>query len=145
MAGILPTLLAYEPRLVAISGPLKGAAFTFGPEGVSLGRDPSNRICLPDSAVSRCHCSVKVESEKFTIIDLDSSNGTAVNGVPIKQRELQAGDEIRIGNSLFLFLMSRDQSSTDDSAQLSDTQLVTQKTVLLRREEALYLQPEKVL
>jgi pSer/pThr/pTyr-binding forkhead associated (FHA) protein len=48
---------------------------------------------------------VRVQEGRCTILDLDSRNGTFVNRVPVKERELENGDEVRIGEYVFLFLV----------------------------------------
>jgi two-component system, NtrC family, response regulator HydG len=98
-----------DPRLVASSGPLKGAIFRLGEEAVSIGRESSNRISISDLALSRRHCCLKAEAGQFKICDLDSLNGTFVNGVPVKVRLLQHGDQIKLGDSLLLFLLAESE------------------------------------
>ncbi len=134
-----------NPTLVAIFGPLQGSTFPVTEEDVSIGREPSNRLAVSDPLLSRRHCVIKKEGNEFIIRDLDSRNGIFVNGVPVKERILQHGDQIGMGDSLFLFLLQEEVSPV-----LSDTPpdagiLVLQSTTQLRLEDALYLKPEKVL
>src|SRR5207244_5642581 len=90
-------------RLEAVSGPLKGKVFSLAECEFSIGRDPSNQISLLDSLVSRRHCVIRKDGEAFRIQDLDSRNSTFVNGIPVKERVLAHGDQIRVGNSTFVF------------------------------------------
>ena len=90
--------------LDAISGPLKGSSFNLREGITSLGRDPSNSISILDGSVSRHQCTIEYDGEQFVLKDLDSRNSTFVNGVPIKERALKLGDEVRVGSSLFLFV-----------------------------------------
>jgi transcriptional regulator with GAF, ATPase, and Fis domain len=145
-----PHFLPYNPnmnpRLVAIAGPLKGTTFTLTEEDLSIGREASNRLSISDLALSRRHCLVKKDAENFKLCDLDSLNGTFVGGVPIKERLLEDGDQIKLGDSLFLFLLREEEvSPTSSSVQLVEGRLLTHSTIELRIEDALYLQPEKVL
>ncbi len=55
--------------------------------------------------MSRRHCQIQSDANAWTIRDLDSLNGTFVNGVPVRERPLRHGDQIQIGTSLFLFLL----------------------------------------
>ena len=87
-------------RLEVVSGPLKGKQFSLPDSEISIGRDPSNEISLLDSLVSRRHCVVRKEGAAFRVQDLDSRNNTFVSGVPIRDRVLAHGDQIRIGNSI---------------------------------------------
>lgn len=67
------------------------------PEGtITLGREPSNHIPLPDTAISRQHAEILCAPDGVSIRDLHSRNGVLVNGVPRKKASLQAGDRIQI-------------------------------------------------
>ena len=134
-----------NPRLLAISGPLEGASFALTEAEISIGRDLTNQICLSEPAVSRRHSLIIREADQFLLRDLDSSNGTLVNGVPVRERQLAPGQQITIGNSLFLFLLDEEESAALPAhVHLDDGHLVTRTTLTLRRDEALYLQPERV-
>src|SRR3982074_2498669 len=93
-----------NPRMLAISGPLMGSEFPLNSGELVIGRESSNAIWLEHSSVSRRHCLVRVEQGRCAIRDLDSRNGTFVNRVPVKERALENGDEVRIGQYVFLFL-----------------------------------------
>ena len=70
----------------------------------SVGRVSSNTIPIPDPLVSRFHCELEVnpETQELTLRDLESKNGTFVNGKQIKSvQALQADDQIRIGHKAF--------------------------------------------
>ena len=61
---------------------------------LSIGRTPDNVISLPDDTnISRNHAEIRQQPDGFYITDLGSSNGTAVNGIPLKgTQKLQNGD-----------------------------------------------------
>ncbi len=64
----------------------------------TIGRDPANDIVLPDLMVSRSHAELLVHGPgTYEIVDLDSHNGTFVNGRRVYRVELQVGDQVRIG------------------------------------------------
>lgn len=64
----------------------------------SIGRDAVNDIVLPDEAASARHATLEADGGEWWIEDLDSTNGTLVNGARIEKRErLRPGDEIAIG------------------------------------------------
>jgi transcriptional regulator with GAF, ATPase, and Fis domain len=130
-------------RLEAVSGPLKGKVFSLAAGELSIGRDPSNEISLLDSLVSRRHCIIRKEAEAFRLLDLESRNNTFVSGVPIRERVLVPGDQIRVGNSVLVFQVPGGESSTDASFQLDATPAPGAATVILRKEDALYLQPRR--
>jgi transcriptional regulator with GAF, ATPase, and Fis domain len=134
-----------NPNLVGLFGPLQGATFKWGEPQITIGRDPSNWLCLNDRLVSRKHCEISRDGDVFTVRDLDSRNGLMVNGLPIKERVLQHGDQLEIGDSLFLFLM-REQENDSVSGSVSNMEgIVFQSTTRLPAQEALYLKPEKLL
>jgi transcriptional regulator with GAF, ATPase, and Fis domain len=130
-------------RLEAVSGPLKGKVFSLAEGEFSIGRDPSNQISLLDSLVSRRHCVIRKDLDAFRLVDLDSRNNTFVSGVPVRERVLVPGDQIRVGNSVLVFQGPAGESSTDASLQLDATPAPGAATVILRKEDALYLQPRR--
>jgi transcriptional regulator with GAF, ATPase, and Fis domain len=93
-----------EAQLVAISGPLAGDVIPLSAEGVRIGRDSSNDICLPDPALSRVHCTITASNGTWRVSDSHSSNGTFVNGLQVTERDLNDGDRIGLGASEFLFV-----------------------------------------
>ena len=130
-------------RLEAVSGPLKGKLFSLTKDEVSIGRDPANEISLLDSLVSRRHCIIRKESNGFRLLDLESRNNTFVSGVPVKDRVLVQGDQIRVGNSVLIFQGPSNETSPGISLQLDATPAPGAATVILRKEDALYLQPPR--
>lgn len=93
-----------QKRLVAVAGPRKGVVVELGGEPVSLGRRSENDIVLPDLSVSREHCVVETDTDATWVRDCDSQNGVFVNGVPVRRKRLAHGDELTVGESLFLFV-----------------------------------------
>ena len=101
-----------NPRLISISGFPKEVVRGVKDGPLILGRDPSNQLEVGDPAVSRKHCSVsEVSTDVFEIADLDSHNGTFVNGAQVSRQTIQHGDRIRIGNSEFVFLTGPDEET----------------------------------
>jgi len=99
-----------EPRLVAIRGLLKGTVIPL-PEGdYTVGRQSGNKLAVEDHAVSRQHCIFTRTGTDCTLKDLESRNGTLVNGTAVTECKLEQGDEIRIGGSVFCYLLDRDQA-----------------------------------
>ncbi len=65
---------------------------------VTVGRGPASDISLPDPAVSRNHAAVRLDGTTVVVEDLDSANGTSVNGEEIESaRRLEHGDVIEVG------------------------------------------------
>jgi pSer/pThr/pTyr-binding forkhead associated (FHA) protein len=68
-----------------------------------FGRAVDATVFIEDPGVSRQHCTVEKTEEGFILTDLESHNGTFVNGQRIRQTRLKNGDEILIGKYIFLF------------------------------------------
>ena len=132
-----------NPRVVFIAGPLKGSAFELGAEALSVGRDSSNRVRLADSLLSRRHCTVGRAGERLVLSDLDSLNGTFVNGRPVREHTLADGDRVTVGESCFIFLSGGGESpdAPSNPVTLSDRRMEAHSTVRLKAEEARYLRP----
>jgi Nif-specific regulatory protein len=111
---------------------------------LSIGRNSTNSICLDDASVSPDHCRISCENERFLLTDMDSDSGTFVNGIPVKQRVLSPGDEIAVGNSLFLFEMERTPSPARSAVQLDEDSAAGAQVEQLRHEELLYLRPDSL-
>ena len=110
-------------------GPLKGCIFPLEEGEYSVGRQSSNSLQLEETAVSRKHCVFLRSGPRCSVKDLESRNGTFVNGTPVTEQQLQPGDEIRIGGTLFAYLVAPDaQASQVDS-----------NTREVRLEDSLYL------
>jgi transcriptional regulator with GAF, ATPase, and Fis domain len=136
-----------NPRFLGISGPFHGNILTLSAGEASIGREPSNHLWTTDPALSRRHCLVIRNGDQVTIRDLESRNGTAVNGMPIREHSLHHGDQISIGDSVLVFLVEEDEDhhlnrSTVELADTADTAAGSHLT--LRQEDALYLQPDKL-
>ena len=113
-------------KLVALAGPLCGETFGIGAGSTVIGRDASAQLSFPDHLMSRRHCVVATEESRFLLRDLGSSNGTYVNGIPVRERVLQHGDRIRAGDSVLLFLdADREDTAPPDRAAARDD--VTQR------------------
>jgi Nif-specific regulatory protein len=134
-------MLDIAAELEAIAGPLKGTSIPLGEAEVSIGREPSNRISLLDAGVSRHHCLILHSGGHFKIQDLNSRNSTFVNGVPVTDRVLASGDEIKIGGSLFVFVLPEIADADSVSTLVEfDKSEAGGSTIILRKKDARYLQ-----
>ena len=70
---------------------------------VSIGREEGNSLRLNDERVSRFHAKVQVDGDDYILTDLESTNGTRVNGTAVQIRRLRIGDRVGVGRSLLLF------------------------------------------
>jgi Nif-specific regulatory protein len=129
--------------LLAVSGPIKDSTFAITTEEVTVGRDPANALSVSDVALSRRHCMLSKKDAAYRITDLESRNGTFVNGVAIREKELQHGDQISIGDSVFIFLLHTDEQILSENGEFDDN--LTQATVQLNPDDTRYLHPEQAL
>src|SRR5262245_45368384 len=81
----------------------KGRTFRELPTPVTIGREEGNLLRLNDERVSRFHAKVQIDNEDFILTDLESTNGTRVNGTVVQIRRLRIGDRVSVGRSLLLF------------------------------------------
>lgn len=88
---------------LVLEGVDKGRVYKDLPIPVTIGREEGNGLRLNDERVSRFHAKVQVEDGDIILTDLDSTNGTRVNGSAIQIRRLRAGDQVSIGRSMLLF------------------------------------------
>ncbi len=80
-----------------------GARVAVGDDPVVIGRLPECDIVLSDVNVSRRHAEVRHDSNGVTVVDLGSTNGTRVNGAPIRQQRLAGGDLVTVGITTLRF------------------------------------------
>ena len=94
-------LLREKPRAPKASVTLVEGAdrrtVSLGPEPLAIGRDPQNDVVLDDRRVSRKHAEVRLRLGRYTLYDLQSTNGTYVNGRRVAEMVLSDGDRISIG------------------------------------------------
>jgi pSer/pThr/pTyr-binding forkhead associated (FHA) protein len=86
-----------------LDGVDKGRVFRELPVPVTIGREEGNLLRLNDERISRFHAKVQYDGGDIIITDLESTNGTRVNGNPISIRRLRAGDQVGLGRSTLLF------------------------------------------
>src|SRR3954469_25739469 len=81
----------------------KGRIFRELPTPVTVGREEGNLLRLNDERVSRFHAKVQFDNGEVILTDLESTNGTRVNGNVVAIRRLRPGDRVGVGRSLLLF------------------------------------------
>ena len=91
------------PRMIERIAVAKGSAAGQGTAvkgRIRIGRDEANDLAIEDDELSRFHCEVRPENGVAILIDMQSANGTILNGKEVSSAMLKAGDEIRIGRQL---------------------------------------------
>jgi hypothetical protein len=87
------------PNMVIITGPSSGKKIPLLPMTMSIGREHDNNIELKDPDVGRYHARILYDRGRFVLEDLESSNGTWLNGERISEAALKNGDRIKIGET----------------------------------------------
>jgi FHA domain-containing protein/uncharacterized protein DUF1707 len=95
-----------EPRRVAHSGdteelhfpPVAGGAY----DEFLMGRSPDCHYVIPDPTVSRHHAALRRDRDQWLLVDLESKNGSAVNGWRVDRARVRPGDRILLGESRFV-------------------------------------------
>jgi hypothetical protein len=83
-----------------------GRRVQIGAEPLVIGRLPECGGVLADSNVSRRHAELRRAGDSVVLTDLGSTNGTRVNGAPIRERVLVSGDEVSVGSTRLIFEMT---------------------------------------
>ncbi len=101
-----------------------------GRSSLNIGRDPTNDMVINHPSASRYHAQIKVQSGRYTLFDLNSTNGTFVNGdLVVGSHALEPGDAIRIGSTQMVFNMDETLIKTNDEGNLRIDALKLNKVV----------------
>ncbi len=114
-----------QPTLVVTEGPERGQVFALNNLVSTLGRDAGCELRLSDMRVSRNHAEISRTDSVCEISDLNSSNGTWINGEQIKKKQLVDGDVVGVGSTRLHFRLR--PASPSSIAQLThgETQRIT--------------------
>ncbi len=131
--------------LLVIEGPEKGRRFDFDhADSFLVGRSPRAHFVLDpraDRKISRTHCLLDFRPPRCLLQDLESRNGTFVNGVPVRRHELKDGDEIRVGRTVLKFHLEAGRESkiahpTSQGDGPAVTQAAIPKTIRIKAEDS---------
>lgn len=106
--------------LIIERGPDKGRRIPLLEFPVTIGRDPNNDIVLTDEEISRFHIRIKKRGKLTVIEDLDSRNGTYLNGDKIVNSVVKNGDKILFGTSEVLFVTADSKFEISDDIDAFD-------------------------
>jgi Nif-specific regulatory protein len=129
-----------KSRIAAITGKLEDTVISMNDGPVVIGRQAGATLKIGNASVSRRHAVIEKEGDRFVIADLGSRNGTFVNDVPVRRRELQHGDRVRIGESQFFFLYEdTDEPKRTSEIRFDDSEVVSGATVRMTYGDVLGL------
>ena len=127
-------------KIIINRGSFKLDEVVFEQGTTTIGRANNNTIALDDNAVSSHHAKIVTLFNTSYIEDLDSTNGTMVNGKSVQKRTLHSGDIISLGNHQLLFQSDEARSRTDD---VSDTVMLNGSEIKQKLTEFLQAQVEQ--
>lgn len=85
-----------------------------------IGRSHECDIVLPDPKVSRLHARLDKTEQGWVLIDLESTNGTLVNGKRVSEKLLEPGDEIQFGSFIFKYELRKESENFDEATRAEE-------------------------
>lgn len=139
-----------QVNLKVTAGPYKGRIFSFAQhDSFLIGRNPEAHLCLPDDRYfSRNHCLLEMNPPHSFLRDLNSTNGTFVNGHRVKDASLKNGDRVQCGETILVVEVTTvDLSETTHDASLPKRPVLVMVECLNcgRREQAQASAPDEHL
>jgi hypothetical protein len=114
-----------DVTLRVLDGADRGKVFEHLGTPVTIGREEGNTVQLNDERISRFHIKIQEDLGKLVLTDLESTNGTRVNGEEAQLRILRYGDVIAVGRSVLLYgtreqIASRLDELKEDGLEVTD-------------------------
>ena len=108
-----------QVNLKVTAGPYKGRIFSFTQhDSFLIGRSPDAHLCLPnDRYFSRNHCLLEMNPPHSYLRDLDSTNGTFLNGLRVKDAFLKNGDRIQCGETILTVEVTAESNDLSETTQ----------------------------
>src|SRR5438067_2756393 len=129
-----------KPRIAAITGKLEDTIISMNEGPVLIGRQAGATLKIGNASLSRLPAMFEKDGDRVVIADLGSRNGTFVNDIPVKRRELQHGDRVRIGESQFFFLFEdTDEPARTSEIRFDDSEIAPAATVRMTYDDAMGL------
>ena len=116
-------------QLVVKQGPAAGKSYPLEGEKITIGRDSTNDVWVPDDTVSRSHAELRLRDGSWTVTDLQSSNGTRLNNEPIERAQVRHMDEIQLGDAVLLFMDDAPALLGDEGSAPEITQVLSSSTI----------------
>lgn len=117
-------------NLEVVKGTGSGVQYQLLGKEITIGRELSNDITIEDKQASRLHAVISRDGSNYFIKDLNSQNGTLVNNKTVTFSELSNGDEIRVGDTHFLFYKEKVDSIEEGFDDLGKIQPKRSKLTL---------------
>lgn len=98
-------------------------SFPIGTEPATIGRSEELAICIPHRSLSRHHARIEYSEGRFFICDLESKNGTFVNGVQVRRQEIRPGDMLKLGDVTLILLEATNTANSETAHENSALQM----------------------
>ena len=139
-----------QVNLKVTAGPDKGRIFSFAQhDSFLIGRNPEAHLCLPDDRFfSRNHCLLEMNPPHSFLRDLNSTNGTFVNGQRVKDAYLKNGDRVQCGETILVVEVTTvdlDETTQDASLPKRPVLVMVECLNCGRREQAQASAPDEHL
>lgn len=109
--------------------------YSFTENEILIGRSSECDVFLDNPGVSRTHAKLLHEGEQVKLIDLNSGNGTFLNGQAISEAFVDSGDNIGIGKFSVTAKLAAEPLPESETPEMTEPEPVASKTVFLRPEE----------
>ena len=110
--------------LIGLSDAIKDRKFEINKDRTSIGRVAANDIVLEEAAVSSSHCYIARRGDRFVLHDLNSTNGTLLDGERVSEAEISNGQVVTVG-SLALKLVVEGDAPAEPEGMAQRTQILT--------------------
>lgn len=131
------TTAASGAHLIVVKGPQPGGEFALRPSETVLGRQADSHIALESQAVSRHHARILCEGDQFFVEDLQSSNGTYVNGKRVRGRvSLTPDDTLQVGPYVLALRLAKGPAFVDSDVVIRSQVSADPSRLALQDQEA---------
>ncbi|MFH1437060.1 MAG: FHA domain-containing protein [Pseudomonadota bacterium] len=123
-------------KLCFVDGPVKDISISLQDEKYTLGRGEENSITILDGGMSKRHATIIRAENKFYIEDLNSTNGTYIDGLklpPNQKYELRHNCRVTFGNSIVIFAAEKLEEERESGTSYSATDMEHTETVFIPR------------
>jgi diguanylate cyclase (GGDEF)-like protein len=104
MSSLVNPAAQQQALLIVLSGPRLGTRSVLAEATVDIGRGSACHLILDADSVSRRHARIEWTGKQHRLVDLDSTNGTYLNGTRVRDSLLKDGDRIGIGKALLKYM-----------------------------------------
>jgi pSer/pThr/pTyr-binding forkhead associated (FHA) protein len=120
-------------KLVVLSEGLKGTSHDLKVDRTTVGRVEDNTFQVGDASVSSHHCEILLKGSEVVVKDLDSTNGTFINGEKVTEATLKAGQTLRLGQVELQLLEGAAVAPTPAASAPKPSAPVADQTMVIQR------------